>query len=183
MQSEGSWMYFYLFICLSARAVEWESSWNCYHSIAPCTSKSDISSSAICHLWRFILIDWYTRSSEFAASYIGSIYRLAWNFLIFWPSKFAIWPLIKLFIFVADIANMYILIVLIKIDKSLDDWVGVNKYRHRSCTLAQFPRLACFLEPTGVNLRASGVLWNLSTVTVISFYFFMIIHWSSVYKF
>ena len=31
----------------------------CYHSIAPCTSKGDISTSAICHLWRFILIDWY----------------------------------------------------------------------------------------------------------------------------
>ena len=25
----------------------------CYHSIAPCTSKGDISASAICHLWRF----------------------------------------------------------------------------------------------------------------------------------
>ena len=34
----------------------------CYHSIAPCTCKSDISASAICYLWRFafsfnILID------------------------------------------------------------------------------------------------------------------------------
>ena len=31
----------------------------CYHSIAPCTSKGDISASAISHLWRFISIDSY----------------------------------------------------------------------------------------------------------------------------
>ena len=27
---------------------------SCYHSIAPYTSKGDISANAICHLWRFV---------------------------------------------------------------------------------------------------------------------------------
>ena len=31
----------------------------CYHSTAPCTYKGDSSASAIYHLWRFILSDWY----------------------------------------------------------------------------------------------------------------------------
>ena len=55
----GGWVYLYSFICLSAGVVEWKSLL-CYDSIASCTSKGDISASAICHFWRFILIDWYT---------------------------------------------------------------------------------------------------------------------------
>ena len=31
----------------------------CYHSISPCTFKGGIGATAICHLWRFILIDRY----------------------------------------------------------------------------------------------------------------------------
>ena len=51
-------MYLYSCIFLSARAVEWESS--CFAtSVSPCTAKGDISGSAIYHLWKFILIDWY----------------------------------------------------------------------------------------------------------------------------
>ena len=54
----GGWVHLYSFICLSAGAVECESS--CFAiTTALCTSKGDISVSAICHLWRFILIDWY----------------------------------------------------------------------------------------------------------------------------
>ena len=62
------------------------------------------------------------------------------------------------FIFVADVANMKISIRFIKIDQSIDDWVELNKYRDRICTLAQSHRLAWLLEPTGAKLRASGVL-------------------------
>ena len=58
----------------------------------------------------------HTRSSWFAALYIGSIYRVAWNCHILWPSKFDILLLNKFFIFVADIANTKILIIFIKID-------------------------------------------------------------------
>ena len=46
---------------LSAGAVELSrycTTLACYYSIVPCISKGDISASAICHLWRFILIDW-----------------------------------------------------------------------------------------------------------------------------
>ena len=31
----------------------------CCHSVAPFTSKDDITASAICHLYGFILVDWY----------------------------------------------------------------------------------------------------------------------------
>ena len=48
-------LFIYLFICWSSKVGVYLL---CYHSIAPCTSKGDISASAICHLWRFILIDW-----------------------------------------------------------------------------------------------------------------------------
>ena len=51
-------MYLYSFICLSAGAVQWESSFFAI-TIAPCTSKGDISASDICHLWMFVLFDWY----------------------------------------------------------------------------------------------------------------------------
>ena len=51
-------------------------------------------------------INKYIRNSYFAASYIGSIYRLAWNCLMFWPSKLNALLIIKYFSFVADIANM-----------------------------------------------------------------------------
>ena len=77
---------------------------------------------------------------------------------MFWPSKFDIFLLIKLFIFVADIKNMYILILFIKIDYSINYWGNVNEYRHRICTLARSHSLAWLLERTEVNLRASGVL-------------------------
>ena len=30
----------------------------CYYSVAACSSKGDISASAICHLWRFILVEY-----------------------------------------------------------------------------------------------------------------------------
>ena len=30
----------------------------CFNSIAPSTCKDDISASAICHLWRFRLVNW-----------------------------------------------------------------------------------------------------------------------------
>ena len=36
----------------------------CYHSIVPCTCRTDISVIAICHLWRFILIVWYVGRSK-----------------------------------------------------------------------------------------------------------------------
>ena len=49
-------LFIYLFICWSSRVCVFLL---CYHSIAPCTSKGDISASAICHLRRFILIDFY----------------------------------------------------------------------------------------------------------------------------
>ena len=53
---KGGWLYLYSFICWSSRVGVFLL---CYHSIAPCTSKGDISASAICHLWRFVLIHWY----------------------------------------------------------------------------------------------------------------------------
>ena len=34
----------------------------CYHSIAPCTFKGDISASAICHLYRFFLVLIYSQN-------------------------------------------------------------------------------------------------------------------------
>ena len=49
-------LFIYLFICWSSGV---EVFLLCYHSIAPCTSKSNISASAICHPWGFLLIDWY----------------------------------------------------------------------------------------------------------------------------
>ena len=57
----------------------------------------------------------------------------------------------------ADIANMKILMIFIKIDESIDDWGYLNEHRPMICTLAQSHSLAWLLEPTGVNLRASGV--------------------------
>ena len=65
--------------------------------------------------------------------------------------------LTKLFIFVADISNMKISISFIKIDQSIDDWVDLDKYRDRICTLPQSHKLAWLLEPTGAKLRSSGV--------------------------
>ena len=49
-------LFIYLLICWNIRVRVFLI---CYHSIASCTSKCDISASAICHLWRFILIYWY----------------------------------------------------------------------------------------------------------------------------
>ena len=48
------WVYhflIYLFICWTNRMANL---FLCYHSTALCTSKSNISASAICYLWRFI---------------------------------------------------------------------------------------------------------------------------------
>ena len=41
------------------------------------------------------------------------------------------------------------------------DLIGISKYIDMSCTLALSHRLAWFLEPTGVNLRALGVFVRL----------------------
>ena len=49
-------LFIYLFICWSSRVAFFLL---CYYSIAPCTSKGDISTSAFSHLWRVILIAWY----------------------------------------------------------------------------------------------------------------------------
>ena len=49
-------LFIYFFICWISRVGV---SLFSYHSIAPCTSKGDVSASAICHLWGFILIDRY----------------------------------------------------------------------------------------------------------------------------
>ena len=99
----------------------------------------------------------YTRSSQFAASYIGSIYRLTQNCLIFQPSKCNILLLSKL-CFCSTFCNFFLQNqFFIKIDKYIDDWVDVIEYRYRICTLAQSHSLAWSQEPTGVNLRASGV--------------------------
>ena len=55
----GGWVYLHSFIYF----IFWSSRVGafllCYDSIVPCTSEGDISANAICHLWRFILIDWY----------------------------------------------------------------------------------------------------------------------------
>ena len=48
--------FMYLFICWSTWV---EVFLLCCHSIAPCTSIGAISASAICHLRRLIVIDWY----------------------------------------------------------------------------------------------------------------------------
>ena len=87
-----------------------------------------------------------------------------WVEVIDWPElsnvlafKCDILLLCKLSIFVADIANVDFDHFFIKIDESLADWVDVIQYRHMICTLTQSHRLAWLLEPTGANLRASGV--------------------------
>ena len=46
---------------------------------------------------------------------------------MFWPSKFDILLLIKLFIFIVHIAIMYFQIVFINIDESINDWVHVTE--------------------------------------------------------
>ena len=49
-------LFIYLFICWSNGMV---ALLLCYHFIALCTSKGDISASAICFLWKFLLVHYY----------------------------------------------------------------------------------------------------------------------------
>ena len=58
-------LFIYLFICWSSRVGVFLL---CYQSIVPCTSKGDSSACAICHLWRFILIDWYIGRPSYAST-------------------------------------------------------------------------------------------------------------------
>ena len=53
LYDEDGSLYLYSFICLSASSSSRMIALLLYHSIAPCTSKGDISASAICHLRRF----------------------------------------------------------------------------------------------------------------------------------
>ena len=39
----------------------------CYHGIAPYISKGDTGASGICHLWRFISLDWYIGEPSYAS--------------------------------------------------------------------------------------------------------------------
>ena len=52
-----SLIYLFIYICWSYRLVALIL---CYNSISPSTFKDDISASAICHLWRFSLVNWFT---------------------------------------------------------------------------------------------------------------------------
>ena len=47
----------------------------CYNSIAPRTCKDDISASAICHLYRFSLVNWC----------VGSLHRFPLAALVAYP--------------------------------------------------------------------------------------------------
>ena len=59
-------IFIYLLICWSSRVRVFLL---CYHSIAPCTFKGNISASAICHLWRFILSDLYIGSLSYSSHF------------------------------------------------------------------------------------------------------------------
>ena len=59
------YIHLFVYICWSYRMI---ALMLCYQSIAPSTCKEDISASAICHLWMFILIDWYIGRSSLASS-------------------------------------------------------------------------------------------------------------------
>ena len=56
LEGLGVSLFIYLFFCWSSGVGVFLI---CYHSIAPCTSEGEISASAICHLWSFILTDSY----------------------------------------------------------------------------------------------------------------------------
>ena len=84
-----SWVYhffIYLFICWSNRMA---ALFLCYHSIALCTSKDNISASTICCLLRFINLLLYSQASIGFSCYLGglscslhfSLYSLCCNML------------------------------------------------------------------------------------------------------
>ena len=57
-------LFIYLFICWSSRMI---ALLFCYAFVALCTSKDDTSASAICYLWRFFLVHYYTGRPSWAS--------------------------------------------------------------------------------------------------------------------
>ena len=59
-----NYLFIYLFICWSSRMV---AMLLCYHFTALCSSKGYISASAICHLWRCLLVLYYIGRPSYAS--------------------------------------------------------------------------------------------------------------------
>ena len=71
---------------------------------------------------------------------------------------------LNFFVFVRDIAKVKSTSNFINMNEYVVKFIGISEYIHMSCTLALSHRLAWFLEPTGVNLRALGVFhWQRDT--------------------
>ena len=72
-----SWMhhlFIYLFICWSSRIA---ALFLCYSFTAICTSKGDISASAIYYFWRFFLIHYYVGRPSYASLAALAVFLIA----------------------------------------------------------------------------------------------------------
>lgn len=61
-------------------------------------------------------------------------------------------PAHNFFIFARDVDNLKTLSNIINANEYIDDCIDKSEYAHRTCTLAQSPRLAWILEATEANL-------------------------------